>query len=120
VRLKELSSRWGRAGHNCGRRCALSAARRCCSKGDRINALHASVRRRDGEPDHTCPGADRHAAGAEPVPTYPPPGTPVPSYVPPSSTPPAGANYSTGARPGNEIGTGMSLPIGNSASNPAI
>ena len=30
---------------------------------------------------------------------------------------PAGANPATGARPGNEIGTGMSLPMGNKASN---
>jgi len=30
---------------------------------------------------------------------------------------PPGANPATGARPGNEIGTGMSLPMGNSASN---
>jgi hypothetical protein len=47
----------------------------------------------------------------------PPPGTPVPSYVTPSAMAPAGANPYTGARPGNEIGTGMSLPMGNSASN---
>jgi hypothetical protein len=47
----------------------------------------------------------------------PPPGAPVPSYVPPSTTPPPGASPVTGARPGNEIGTGMSLPMGNSASN---
>lgn len=30
---------------------------------------------------------------------------------------PAGANPDTGARPGNEIGTGMSLPLGTRASN---
>lgn len=30
---------------------------------------------------------------------------------------PAGANPATGARPGNEIGTGMSLPMGTHASN---
>ena len=30
---------------------------------------------------------------------------------------PAGANPATGARPGNEIGTGMSLPMGTQASN---
>jgi hypothetical protein len=30
---------------------------------------------------------------------------------------PAGANPATGARPGNEIGTGMSLPMGTRASN---
>ncbi len=30
---------------------------------------------------------------------------------------PPGANPATGARPGNEIGTGMSLPMGNNASN---
>lgn len=30
---------------------------------------------------------------------------------------PAGANPATGARPGNDIGTGMSLPMGNTASN---
>jgi hypothetical protein len=39
---------------------------------------------------------------------------PVP--VGPQGVPP-GANPATGARPGNEIGTGMSLPMGNSASN---
>ena len=47
----------------------------------------------------------------------PPPGAPVPSYVAPTTTPPAGASYSTGARPGNDIGTGMSLPMGTHASN---
>jgi len=48
--------------------------------------------------------------GAAPAPAYPPSpyGTPA---VPP------GANPITGARPGNDIGTGMSLPMGNSASN---
>jgi len=30
---------------------------------------------------------------------------------------PPGANPATGARPGNEIGTGMSIPMGNTASN---
>jgi len=30
---------------------------------------------------------------------------------------PAGANPATGARPGNEIGTGMSMPMGTRASN---
>ena len=40
--------------------------------------------------------------------------TPVP--VTPQGVPP-GANPSTGARPGNEIGTGMSLPLGTHASN---
>jgi len=30
---------------------------------------------------------------------------------------PAGANPATGARPGNDIGTGESLPLGNTASN---
>ena len=40
------------------------------------------------------------------------PATPVgPEGVPP------GANPATGARPGNDIGTGMSLPMGNTASN---
>ena len=47
----------------------------------------------------------------------PPPGTPVPSYVPPTTTAPPGANPQTGARPGNQIGTGMSMPMGRSASN---
>ncbi len=55
------------------------------------------------------------APGTGYAPTYPP--APVPSYVPPSTMPPPGANYATGARPGNEIGTGMSLPLGNRASN---
>jgi hypothetical protein len=50
-------------------------------------------------------------------PAYPPPPGPVPSYVPPSAMAPPGANPYTGARPGNEVGTGMSLPVGNSASN---
>lgn len=36
--------------------------------------------------------------------------------VGPQGVPP-GANPATGARPGNEIGTGMSLPMGNRASN---
>jgi hypothetical protein len=53
------------------------------------------------------------ALGAAP----PPPGAPVPTYVQPTTTPPAGASYATGARPGNDIGTGMSLPMGTSASN---
>lgn len=40
------------------------------------------------------------------------PATPVtPQGVPP------GANPATGARPGNEIGTGMSMPMSNKASN---
>jgi hypothetical protein len=30
---------------------------------------------------------------------------------------PAGANPVTGARPGNDVGTGMSMPMGNRASN---
>jgi len=51
------------------------------------------------------------------APSYPPPGTPVPSYVPPTTTPPPGASAYSGARPGNEVGTGMSLPMGSSASN---
>jgi hypothetical protein len=51
-----------------------------------------------------------------PVPAYPPQG-PTPSYVPPSAAVPPGANPATGARPGNDVGTGMSLPMGNSASN---
>jgi hypothetical protein len=36
--------------------------------------------------------------------------------VGPQGVPP-GANPATGARPGNEIGTGMSLPMGSTASN---
>jgi len=36
--------------------------------------------------------------------------------VTPQGVPP-GANPATGARPGNEVGTGMSLPMGNRASN---
>lgn len=41
-----------------------------------------------------------------------PPATPIaPDGVPP------GANPATGARPGNEIGTGMSLPLSNRSSN---
>jgi hypothetical protein len=56
--------------------------------------------------------------GMPPAPgAAPPPGAPVPSYVTPTTTPPAGASYATGARPGNDIGTGMSLPMGTSASN---
>ena len=47
----------------------------------------------------------------------PPPGAPVPSYVPPYGAVPPGANPATGARPGNEIGTGMSMPMGTTASN---
>lgn len=38
-------------------------------------------------------------------------GSPPPNWVPP------GANPETGARPGNEIGTGMSLPASDKASN---
>jgi hypothetical protein len=34
-----------------------------------------------------------------------------------SQAAPTGANSATGARPGNEIGTGMSLPMGTTASN---
>jgi hypothetical protein len=57
--------------------------------------------------------------GMMPAPGSPPapPGTPVPSYVTPSTEAPAGANPATGARPGNVIGTGMSLPMGSGASN---
>ena len=51
------------------------------------------------------------------APAYPPPGTPVPSNVPPTMAAPAGANPDTGARPGNVIGTGMSMPMGSRASN---
>ena len=47
-------------------------------------------------------------------------GTPVLAQtavpVGPQGVPP-GANPATGARPGNEIGTGMSLPMGTTASN---
>jgi hypothetical protein len=65
----------------------------------------------------TYPPAPSSPAYA-PAPTYPPPpGAPVPSYVPPTTAAPPGANPQTGARPGNEIGTGMSMPMGNSASN---
>lgn len=54
-----------------------------------------------------------------PPPSYPPgPGAaPVPSNVPPSNVAPPGAYEATGARPGNDIGTGMSMPMGNQASN---
>ena len=63
------------------------------------------------------------------APGYPPPaappmaqppgmqGAPVPTYVPPSNVAPPGADQATGARPGNVVGTGMSLPMGTSASN---
>ncbi len=44
-------------------------------------------------------------AFAQPTPTVPP------GWVPP------GANPTTGARPGNDIGTGMSLPMSNEAGN---
>jgi hypothetical protein len=45
-------------------------------------------------------------------------GTPVlaQSRITPQGVPP-GTNPETGARPGNDIGTGMSLPMGNRASN---
>jgi hypothetical protein len=49
-------------------------------------------------------------------------GTP-PTGTPPTGTPltpqgvPPGADPATGARPGNDIGTGMSLPMGSNASN---
>jgi len=54
-----------------------------------------------------------------PAPGYAPqpPGAPAPSYVPPTTAVPLGASPITGARPGNVIGTGMSLPLGTSASN---
>ncbi len=54
------------------------------------------------------------APGAAPA--YPPPNA-APAYPPPSTAVPAGANPATGARPGNVVGTGMSLPMGNRASN---
>ena len=54
---------------------------------------------------------------ADTAPAYPPPGTPVPSNVPPTMRAPPGANPDTGARPGNVIGTGMSMPMGSRASN---
>lgn len=41
----------------------------------------------------------------------------APPYVPPNMPVPPGANPATGARPGNDIGTGESLPLGNTASN---
>ena len=47
-------------------------------------------------------------------------GTPVFAQTVSTLTPqgvPAGANPATGARPGNDIGTGMSLPMGTRASN---
>ncbi len=47
-------------------------------------------------------------------------GTPVLAQTAAPVTPqgvPAGANPTTGARPGNDIGTGMSLPRGTRASN---
>jgi hypothetical protein len=34
-----------------------------------------------------------------------------------AQTVPPGANPATGARPGNDIGTGMSMPMGSTASN---
>ena len=47
-----------------------------------------------------------------PAPRWRRPPTPVgPQGVPP------GADPATGARPGNDIGTGMSMPMGNTASN---
>jgi len=67
-----------------------------------------------------APLAPLALAQSGPPPAYPPPGAtaaPVPSYVPPTSVAPAGANQATGARPGNVIGTGMSMPMGNTASN---
>jgi hypothetical protein len=45
---------------------------------------------------------------------YPPGG---PGAPPPGGAVPPGASPATGARPGNVIGTGMSLPMGNTASN---
>ena len=55
---------------------------------------------------------------AQPLPPQPappavgsPPGTAPPGWVPP------GANPQTGARPGNDIGTGMSMPLSNRAGN---
>ena len=39
------------------------------------------------------------------------PASPPPGWVPP------GANPETGARPGNEVGTGMSLPLSDKAGN---
>jgi len=51
-------------------------------------------------------------AGLAGAPAFAQPAVPVgPQGVPP------GANPATGARPGNEIGTGMSLPMGTRASN---
>ncbi|HEY3847256.1 MAG TPA: hypothetical protein VGL95_09100, partial [Acetobacteraceae bacterium] len=40
-----------------------------------------------------------------------------PPYPPPRAAVPPGANPATGARAGNVIGTGMSMPMGNTASN---
>ncbi|MBV8576444.1 MAG: hypothetical protein JOZ58_15615 [Acetobacteraceae bacterium] len=68
------------------------------------------------------------AAPAVGQPTYPPPGTyPPGTYPPPSSYPPPPpasppntylpSERVTGARPGNPIGTGSSLPMGNRSSN---
>jgi hypothetical protein len=40
----------------------------------------------------------------------------TPTPVTPQGVPP-GANPATGARPGNDVGTGMSMPMGSKASN---
>jgi hypothetical protein len=52
-----------------------------------------------------------------PAPGYPPASQPPAAGYPQSSAVPAGANPMTGARPGNDIGTGESLPTGTHASN---
>jgi hypothetical protein len=49
------------------------------------------------------------------APAYPPIGN-APAYSQQGGVPP-GANPATGARPGNVIGSGMSMPMGNRASN---
>jgi hypothetical protein len=47
-----------------------------------------------------------------------PQGAPLPQGFPPvSSAPPAAAGSDTGARPGNDVGSGMSQPMGSRASN---
>jgi hypothetical protein len=40
-----------------------------------------------------------------------------PPYPPPGTAVPPGAYPATGARPGNVVGTGMSMPMGDTASN---
>ncbi|HVC59692.1 MAG TPA: hypothetical protein VND19_04915 [Acetobacteraceae bacterium] len=64
----------------------------------------------------TAPGMAPAYRPTGAAPAYPSAAT-APAYPQAATAVPPGANPVTGARPGNDIGTGMSMPMGNRASN---